>query len=102
MTMETFVVEMVGRAVVAFRAQSDTDAQEWLEAHRESLLADLAKLREEGRPIWDGKGSVAIRRATDEECSIWRENSEGLNGDEEHDADDFVVFLVGQAPEEEE
>jgi hypothetical protein len=50
----------------------------------------------------DGKGSIAIRRATDEECSIWRENSEGLNGDEEHDADDFVVFLVGQAPEEEE
>ena len=37
-----------------------------------------------------------------EERSIWRENSEGLNGDEEHDADDLVVFLVGQDPEEEE
>lgn len=102
MTLKTYVVEMIGRAVVAFRAQSDADAQEWLEAHRESVIADLAKLREDGRPIWDGKASIGIRPATAEERVIWRENREGLSEDEEYDVDELVVFLVGQDPDEEE
>ena len=51
--MAVYVAEIDGRAVVAFNAENDLEAQVVIED--EIFQNDLAVLESRGRPIWDGE-----------------------------------------------
>ena len=50
--MQTYVAEVAGRAVIAFRAKDEIEAQKWIDTE-EDVRSDLAVLENEGRPLWD-------------------------------------------------
>ena len=62
--MAVYVAEIHGRAVVAFDADNDLEAEE-IEA--EIFQNDLAVLESSGRPIWDGETEIKIREADEDE-----------------------------------
>jgi hypothetical protein len=72
--MQTYVAEIDGRAVIAFRASSAAEAQIWLENNK-AVRADLAAPENGGRPLWDGKAEIVARAATFEEMAAWRRKS---------------------------
>ena len=51
--------------VVTFGAKNFSEAYEL--AREEWLLADFARYRSNGRPLWDGKAKLSVRRASDGE-----------------------------------
>ena len=59
--MTVYVAEIDGRAVVAFSAENDLEAQ--VEIEDEIFQNDLAVLESGGRPIWDGEAEIHIREA---------------------------------------
>ena len=63
--MTVYVAEIDGRAVVAFNADDDLEAE--LEVEDEIFQNDLAVLESSGRPIWDGEAEIHIREADDDE-----------------------------------
>lgn len=92
--MQTYVAEIDGRAVIAFRASNDAEAQMWLYT-KEAVRSDLAVLQNEGRPLWDGETPIVVRAATFAEKAAWRRKSVELSEeDADHDPDDTLVFLV--------
>ena len=63
--MAVYVAEIDGRAVVAFNAENDLEAQVVIED--EIFQNDLAVLESSGRPIWDGEAEIDIREADEVE-----------------------------------
>jgi hypothetical protein len=107
-TMKTYVAEINGEAVMAFRAVDDDDAHDMASEEdgdlRQNLNESSGVVREDGRPLWDGKSEIKVRPATEAEDEDWREarDAEIENGDEsepidseiEYDFDDFSVYLI--------
>ena len=96
--MNTYVAEIDGRAVIAFRAENEEEAQAWLECDHDdakAVRADLMVLESEGRPVWDGEVEIVARPATIAEQAAWRSKSVELGEEyDDHDPDDTLVFLV--------
>ena len=65
--MTVYVAEIHGRAVVAFNADNDLEAEREIED--EIFQNDLAVLESSGRPIWDGEAEIHIREADEDERS---------------------------------
>ena len=63
--MTVYVAEIDGRAVVAFNADNDLEAE--LEVEDEIFQNDLAVLESSGRPLWDGEAEIHIREADEDE-----------------------------------
>ena len=63
--MTVYVAEIDGRAVVAFNADNDLEAE--LEIEDEIFQNDLAVLESSGRPLWDGEAEIHIREADEDE-----------------------------------
>jgi hypothetical protein len=61
--MQTYVAEIEGRAIMAFRARNNEQAQVWV-ASEESIRSDLVALESQGRPLWDGKTELVVRAAS--------------------------------------
>ena len=107
-TMKTYVAEINGEAVMAFRAMDDEDARDMVNDEdgelRQSLNESSGIIRPDGSPLWDGKSEIIARPATEAENEIWREarDAEIENADEgepieseiEDDFDDFSVYLI--------
>ena len=59
--METFVVEIAGEPVMAFRAENEEEAQELVngdDSERGGIKTVLAEYsREDGKPLWDDRNS---------------------------------------------
>src|SRR5215213_7921256 len=55
------MLQIDGRAVVAFNAENDLEAQ--IELEDEIFQNDLTVLESGGRPIWDGEAQIDIREA---------------------------------------
>ena len=92
--MQTYVAEIDGRAVIAFRASSAAEAQIWLENNK-AVRADLAASENGGPPLWDGKAEIVARAATFEKMAAWRRKSvEMTEEDDDHNADDALLFFV--------
>jgi hypothetical protein len=92
--MQTYVAEIEGRAIMAFRARNNEQAQVWV-ASEESIRSDLVALESQGRPLWDGKTELVVRAATIPEQAAWRKKSVELTEqDADHDPDDALVFLI--------
>ncbi len=52
--MKTYVAEIDGRAIFAFRAFSDVSAQAWLDVHA-VMRHRLEQIESGGRRIWNGQ-----------------------------------------------
>lgn len=67
--MNVYVAEIAGRAVMVFNADDAKDAVGFVEAMQEDFLA----VTSDGRPLWDGRAKVSIRRAEPPEVATHRE-----------------------------
>ena len=83
--MSVYVAEISGRAIAAFDAADDAEAQVHL-ADR-AFVRDLIVFQSQGRPLWDGVSTIEMRMASPEEAAKWQSGL--VVGDE-----DRFVFLV--------
>jgi hypothetical protein len=103
-TTKTYVAEINGEAVVAFRAMDDDDAHDMVNDEdgdlQQSLNESSGIVRADGSPLWDGKSEIIARPATQAEDESWRKarDAEIESADEdpefEDDFDDFTVYLI--------
>ncbi len=108
-TMKTYVVEINGEAIMAFRALDDEDAHDLASDEdgdlRQSLNESSGVIREDGSPLWDGTSEIKVRPATESEEEEWRtardaeiedadEEDELIDSELEDDFDDFSVYLI--------
>lgn len=108
-TMKTYVVEINGEAIMAFRALDDEDARDLASDEdgelRQSLNESSGVIREDGSPLWDGTSEIKVRPATESEDEDWRtardaeiedadEEDELIDSELEDDFDDFSVYLI--------
>ena len=91
--MKTYVAEIDGRAVLAFRAEDEREADAWLKSS-EAVLDDLAGLENEGRPLWDGESEISVRYASNAETALWRQRAAERTEKDGGPLDDVIVFLV--------
>ena len=91
--MRTYVVEAVGVAIFAFRAENDAAAKMWLDSQHHGLRAFLAARKARVGPLADPKNTLEVRAATVAEQEAWIENAAGLSEDD-YDRDDLWVFLL--------
>jgi hypothetical protein len=94
--LRTYVAEIGGRAIVAFRAEDDQDAQcivvnEKNGGDRLNLNGQDA-FDAKGLVLWDGKAPITCRPASAEEHDRWFKGSHAKLGDGQ--ADHQNVFLV--------
>jgi hypothetical protein len=106
--MKTYVAEIQGEAIVAFRAMDDDDAHDIVNDEdsdlRQSLDESSGVVRADGSPLWDGKSEIIARPATDAEDESWRnardaeiadaDEGEPIQSEIEDDFDDFSVYLI--------
>jgi hypothetical protein len=106
--MKTYVAEINGEAIIAFRAMDDDDAIDMVADAdgelRESLDESSGVVRADGSPLWDGKSAIIARRATKAEEESWREardaeisgadEGEPIESEIEDDFYDFSVYLI--------
>ena len=90
--METFVVEIAGEPVMAFRAEDHDEAQELVhgdDSERGGVKTTLLEYeREDGQPLWDGASELTVRAATGEEHHEW-EAARDAAIESDDDPDDF-------------
>jgi hypothetical protein len=107
-TMKTYVAEINGEAVMAFRAMDDDDAHDIVSDEdgdvQQSLNEDSGVVRADGSPLWDGKSEIIARPATEAEDESWRkardaeignaDEGEPIDSEIEEDFHDFNVYLI--------
>jgi hypothetical protein len=92
--MQTYVAEIDGRAIFAFRAVNDGTAQAWLDIH--AVMRHTLETRHSGgRRIWNGQAQILARRASAREAKIWSKLSDEVVGsDPFEEADTITVWLI--------
>jgi hypothetical protein len=91
--MTVYVAVIEGRAVAAFSAMDEVEAEAHLE--NESFRSDLMVLENNGKALWDGSSQILLRESYDDEATEWRMTMKAAQaGDAEIDHDDFVAYLV--------
>ena len=98
--MQTYVVSIGGKAVLAFRAEDDEQAREV--AHSTSMQSDLRTLTDaDGKSLWDGKADIQVLRASAAHDAEWQQSRDQAIRDGEidlnagHDPDDWEVYFLG-------
>jgi hypothetical protein len=92
--MQTYVAEIDGRAIFAFRAVDDINAQAWLDIHA-VMRHTLETVHSGGRRIWNGQAPILARRASASEATIWNKLSgEAVGMDPFEEADTVTVWLI--------
>jgi hypothetical protein len=94
-TMKTYVAEINGEAIIAFRAESDDHASAMVNEKDGGLQLGLNGFsglrRADGSVLWNGETEIKARRATDAEherlCKARDAEADG-------DADNFSIYLV--------
>jgi hypothetical protein len=94
--MRTYVAEIDGRAIVAFRAENDQDGQRIvfneMNGGRQLGLNSDDAFDTKGRVLWDGEAPITCRPASSEEHDRWFKGSHAEL--EDGQADREYVFLV--------
>lgn len=92
--MKTYVAEIDGRAIFAFRADNDANAQAWLDIHA-VMRHTLETLHSGGHRIWNGRAHILARRASTAEAKIWSKLSGNVaEADPFEDANTITVWLI--------
>jgi hypothetical protein len=111
--METYVAEINGEAVMAFRAEDDDHAYDIVNEKDGGLQLGLnghsGLLRADGNVLWDEKTEIKARRATEAEHQEWLEARDAETGEGKQidpsmddDPDDFNVYLIPVMSEDED
>ena len=79
-TERVFVIEADGRPLVAFAAFSKREAdglrkEQW-------FREEVAALRAEGRPVWNGQSIFVVRNAEPDEIEIFRNAESAVQRDD--------------------
>jgi len=90
--MTIYVAEIDGRAIAAFRADNNAEAETHIEA--EWFRAEISVLETDGRPLWDGDSEVRFREAVEEERAAWEKARAKAALDGAENPDDLLIFLV--------
>ena len=95
--MRTYVAEVDGEAVLAFRAENDKAAQGII-CENDSGFQLVARgysgmLRADGRVLWDGTSPIGYRLAAPPEHEQWLIFRDSQTGSADN-PDDWVVYLV--------
>jgi hypothetical protein len=92
--MQTYVAEIDGRAIFAFRSADASCAQAWLDIHG-LMRRTLERLQSEGHAIWDGQAAIVAREATSGESAAWKQLSDRVSATEIFDEpDNITVWLI--------
>ena len=91
--MPTYVAEIDGRAVFAFRAADAAQAQTWIE-NEDNVRTELVAIENDGKPLWDRAAIISVRPANMEEDDSWKSSSAWLSGEDGFNNERLVVFLV--------
>jgi hypothetical protein len=103
--MKTYVAEINGEAIMAFRAEDDVSALAFVNEENGGFQLGLSEVvRADGRALWDGDSTISRRLATAAEHDQWlkvrnAETGAGADGkqiDPEtvDDPDDLNVYLI--------
>jgi len=92
--MTIYVIEIDGRSIAAFRA--DTRAHADVRMRDRAFRDDLMVLATGGRPLWNGLADMQIRHALPAEEATWRASHARAirQGSIEEDDDEWIAFLV--------
>jgi hypothetical protein len=92
--MQTYVAEIDGRAIFAFRAADVVRAQAWLDIHA-VMRHTLETVRSGGQRIWNGHAQIVARKASLAEAIIWsRLRDEVVVTDQLEEPDNITVWLI--------
>jgi hypothetical protein len=92
--MQTYVAEIDGRAIFAFRSIDVICAQAWLDVHG-LMRQTLARLQSGGRAIWDGRSEIVAREATSSEEVTWiRSSDQGASKEQLEEPNNLTVWLI--------
>ena len=97
--MQTYVAEINGRAIFAFRSVDDSCAQAWLDIHG-LMRRTLERLQSGGQAIWDGQAEIVSRKATPGESGLWRRSSDRAAGAEQIDEPDSITVWLIPIPQD--
>jgi hypothetical protein len=114
--MKTYVAEINGEAILAFRAEDDSDAYAIVNEENGGLQLGLngySGLRHaDGRVLWDDEAEIKARLATDDEHDRWLKARDAETGsacdgkqfdpDFPDDPDDFMAYLISVKPVDED
>jgi hypothetical protein len=103
--MRTYVAEVNGEALIAFRAEGDNDAYHIVNETNGDLQLGLngfnGVVGVDGNPLWDGATEIKVRQATDSEDKIWLDARDAESGEGKQidpimgdDPDILNVYLV--------
>jgi hypothetical protein len=96
--MIIFVIEINGRGILAFNADSQLEAER--KAQSPQIRSDLMVYETSDGPIWNGKDEIVLREALSDERAQWlfiRANSEPAMADEHHTLQIYMVEIVNEA-----
>jgi hypothetical protein len=95
-TMKTYVAEIDGEAILAFRAEDDEAAGHVIGEEESGFQVVIrgysGLLRADGRPLWDGTSPIRHRLASPQEHGLWLTVRSARTGP--NDPNDWVVYLV--------
>jgi hypothetical protein len=89
--MTAYVAEINGRAIAAFNAENDIQAEG--RASSKPFRGDLTVLENEGQPLWNGADEILVRKALPaEEAQFDASRARAIK---DKDVDDvWLMFLV--------
>ena len=97
--MQTYVAEIDGRAIFAFRSINDSCAQAWLDIHT-VMRRRLEQIESGGLRIWNGRAQILARKASSAEAALWSELSdEAVESDRSEEPDYVTVWLIPTSDE---
>lgn len=103
--MKTYVAEINGEAILAFRAETDDDARQKMNGEIQRDRNGFAGLlRENGEVLWDGESEIETRLASDDEHGRWCQARDAESGGQQIDpitSDDrnaFIAYLISVRP----
>jgi hypothetical protein len=97
--MQTYVAEIDGRAIFAFRSVDDSCAQAWLDIHG-LMRRTLERLHSDGKAVWDGQTAIVARKATSGESTTWQHSSDRVTDDDVLEEPDNITIWLIPAPQE--
>ena len=91
--MTVYVAEINGRAIAAFNAENDIQAEG--RASTKPFRGDLTVLENEGQPLWNGADEILVRKALSvEEAQFDASRAQAIKDKEIDVDDDWLMFLV--------
>jgi hypothetical protein len=97
--MHTYVAEISGRAIFAFRSVDDSGAQAWLDIHG-VMRRTLERLLSGGTAVWDGQAEIIARKATAGESTTWQRLSDKVTDGEAVEGPDSITVWLIPTPQE--